>query len=241
MNQIALKQVTHKEQRVLTTSQLAESYETESKIISNNFNRNSERFIEGVHYYKLEGEILKEYKLTNPQIDESSKINCLYLWTEKGCLLHAKSLNTDKAWQVYEMLVDTYFRTKDLLQTPKTYVEALEAALQLAKQLEEQKALVQFAETCKASKDSILVRELAKLASKEGIKIGQNRLYAFLRKMKMIFQNSNEPYQEYIDKGVFEVTQKAIETSSGVKLCKTTRVTADGQIYIINKLKQLSI
>lgn len=39
----------------------------------------------------------------------------LYLWTEKGALLHAKSLNTDKAWQVYDYLVDFYFRAKETL------------------------------------------------------------------------------------------------------------------------------
>lgn len=37
----------------------------------------------------------------------------LYLWTEKGALLHAKSLNTDKAWEVYDYLVDYYFRVKE--------------------------------------------------------------------------------------------------------------------------------
>ena len=36
-----------------------------------------------------------------------------YLWTEKGALLHAKSLNTDKAWEVYDYLVDFYFRAKE--------------------------------------------------------------------------------------------------------------------------------
>lgn len=38
----------------------------------------------------------------------------LYLWTERGALLHAKSINTDKAWDVYEQLLDTYFRTQEM-------------------------------------------------------------------------------------------------------------------------------
>lgn len=37
----------------------------------------------------------------------------MYLWTEKGALLHAKSLNTDKAWEVYDYLVDFYFRAQE--------------------------------------------------------------------------------------------------------------------------------
>ena len=42
----------------------------------------------------------------------SSKVRTLYLWTEKGALLHAKSLNTDKAWEVYDFLVENYFQKK---------------------------------------------------------------------------------------------------------------------------------
>lgn len=99
----------YQEQRVLTTHQIAESYGTDIRVISNNFNRNRERYIIGKHFICLEGEALKLFK-TNHQFDESLKINKLYLWTEKGALLHAKSLNTDRAWEVYDKLVDTYFK-----------------------------------------------------------------------------------------------------------------------------------
>lgn len=98
----------YKNIRVLTTQQIAEAYEADVKVISNNFNRNKERYIEGKHFICLEGEELKIFK-TNHHFDESSRINKLYLWTEKGAFLHAKSLNTDKAWEVYDRLVDEYF------------------------------------------------------------------------------------------------------------------------------------
>ena len=99
--------------RVLTTQQIAEAYETDARIISNNFNRNKERYVEGKHFVCLDGEKLKEFK-TNHHFDESSRINKLYLWTEKGAFLHAKSLNTDKAWEVYDRLVDEYFEKPKL-------------------------------------------------------------------------------------------------------------------------------
>lgn len=95
-------------QRVLLTSQIAQQYGTTSKRISENFNRNSERFIEGKHYYCLTGNEKREF-CNHTQIADGSKAKALYLWTEKGALLHAKSLNTDKAWQAYEFLVDSYF------------------------------------------------------------------------------------------------------------------------------------
>lgn len=112
MNELQI--IEHNNQRVLLTSQIAEAYGTDSKVISNNFNRNKERYQEGKHYYMLQGDNLKRL-LGNHQIDEQLKFTAkLYLWTEKGALLHAKSLGTDKAWEVYDMLVETYFNAKSL-------------------------------------------------------------------------------------------------------------------------------
>lgn len=100
-------------QRVLNTSQLAESFGTDTKIINRNFQRNSERYVQGKHYFALTGEELKAYKGSR-QIDDSLKFtSVLYLWTEKGAWLHAKSLNTDQAWDAYEKLVDEYYHVKD--------------------------------------------------------------------------------------------------------------------------------
>lgn len=103
----------YKNIRVLTTQQIAEAYGTDTKIISKNFSRNKERYIEGKHFICLEGEELKEFK-TKRHFDDSSRINKLYLWTEKGAFLHAKSLNTDRAWEVYDRLVDEYFEKPKL-------------------------------------------------------------------------------------------------------------------------------
>ena len=108
--------IENQNQRVLLTSQLAEEYETTSKVISNNFNNNKERYQEGKHFYCLEGEELKQFKSESSNLGIADNLNKLYLWTEKGALLHAKSLNTDKAWKVYEELVDTYFKVQPVLK-----------------------------------------------------------------------------------------------------------------------------
>ena len=100
--------------RVLTTRQLTEWYHTEEWQIKQNFRNNKKRFVLGKHYIALQGEELKEFKSKVENIylvGKTAKI--LYLWTEKGALLHAKSLNTDKAWEVYDYLVDFYFRAKE--------------------------------------------------------------------------------------------------------------------------------
>lgn len=121
-----------KNQRIMTTSIIAEEYGTLTDIITKNFNRNKDKYKEGKHYFLLQGEDLKEFKAKG-QIDLSPSINKLYLWTEKGALLHAKSLNTDKAWQVYDYLVDNYFNSKENAQTLNT--SDLSPELQMFKQI----------------------------------------------------------------------------------------------------------
>ena len=99
--------------KVLTTRQLAEAYEPERKVINNNDLRNKDKFILGKHYIAVEGDEMRHLR-TSPQFEgELKKVSKAYFWTEKGALLHAKSLNTDKAWQVYDYLVDFYFRAKE--------------------------------------------------------------------------------------------------------------------------------
>ena len=103
-----------KGQRVLTTRQLASAYETDVKVIQNNFSRNKERYVAGKHYIYMDRDELREVKTTYPQFEgELKRTSRAHFWTEKGALLHAKSLNTDKAWEVYDYLVDFYFRAKE--------------------------------------------------------------------------------------------------------------------------------
>lgn len=106
-------------QRVLTTQQIADGYGTTNKVISNNFNNNRTRFEEGKHFVLLVGEYLKEF-LHSQNLGTQNKIRKLYLWTEKGALLHAKSLGTDEAWDMYDILVDTYFKVQEEKQFPQT-------------------------------------------------------------------------------------------------------------------------
>lgn len=98
--------------RLITTAVLAEKYETDERRIAENFKRNKDRYEEGKHYICLKGENLRAFKSEYANCGFAKNLNVLYLWTERGCLLHAKSLNTDKAWEVYDRLVETYFRAK---------------------------------------------------------------------------------------------------------------------------------
>lgn len=99
----------YKNIRVLTTQQIAEAYGTDGKTISYNFNHNKDRYSEGKHFICLTGDELRAFREIH---DLPTNLNKIYLWTEKGAFLHAKSLNTDTAWDVYDRLVDNYFEKK---------------------------------------------------------------------------------------------------------------------------------
>lgn len=96
---------------VLTTEMLAQAYEVEAKQIRQNFANNKKRFIEGKHFFSVSGQELKNFLLRVENFDSqlSPKVRVLTLWTDRGAARHAKSLNTDRAWDMYELLEETFF------------------------------------------------------------------------------------------------------------------------------------
>lgn len=118
MSQIQMQIVRHQDKRVLTTAQVAEAFGTDNRRISENYARNINRYVAGKHYFALDGEEKRAF-LDHTQIAYGSKnAGILYLWTERGVWMHAKSLNNDIAWSAYEKLVDEYFERseKDVLK-----------------------------------------------------------------------------------------------------------------------------
>lgn len=101
----------YQEQRIMTTKVLAEQFGTEEKNIQMNFSNNQGRFKEGKHFIELKGQALKEFKNSLPnEIGEPLKFAPkLILWTDRGAARHAKILDTDEAWEVYEDLEENYF------------------------------------------------------------------------------------------------------------------------------------
>lgn len=112
-----LSPITHNQIPVITTELLAQLYGAEVKNIQNNYARNAERFIEGKHFFKVAGDALKNLRValneSQNEVKISPKTRSLILWTERGAARHAKMLETDQAWDVFERLEDCYFRQKD--------------------------------------------------------------------------------------------------------------------------------
>ena len=106
-----LSPITHNQIPVITTELLAQLYGTDSDNIKKNYSRNADRFCEGKHFYKVIGGELKNLRVTlsHSQNPISPKTRSLILWTERGAARHAKMLETDQAWEVFEKLEDSYF------------------------------------------------------------------------------------------------------------------------------------
>lgn len=115
---------------VVTTEMLANFYGTEPKHIQNNFLRNTGRFVEGKHFFKIMGEQLREFKKSLTLLKMvSPNAKHLTLWTERGAARHAKMLDTDQAWDIFEQLEDCYFRRQEILaKTHKSERTALHEA-----------------------------------------------------------------------------------------------------------------
>lgn len=181
----------YKDIRVLTTQQLAEKYGTNSDIITRNFNRNKDRYIEEKHYIALEGTEKNNF-LNQGQFDRGLKnAKTLYLWTEKGAFLHAKSLNTDRAWEVYDRLVDSYF------QKPQKQLSDREIMrIQLDMYDEHEERIVKLENTMNI--DYGQQQELKKAVNATVIKaLGGKCSNAYKEISKKVFSECNRDIQEY--------------------------------------------
>jgi anti-repressor protein len=101
-----------------------------------------------------------------------------------------------------------------------------------------------FAEAVQASHTSILVGDLAKLISQNGVNIGSHRLFEWLRQNGFLIKRGssrNMPTQYSMDLGLFEVKERAFTNPDGsVRVTRTTKVTGKGQVYFINKFLEKS-
>lgn len=112
VNGVNSTRITYKEQPVCTTQQLAQFYGCTDRNLTDNYQRNSDRFEEGKHFLKLEGSALRAFKSHYPANSGvvSERAPHVLLWTELGAARHAKMLTTDKAWEVFEEMEGAYFR-----------------------------------------------------------------------------------------------------------------------------------
>ena len=108
----------------------------------------------------------------------------------------------------------------------------------LEQQVEQDKPRVLFSKAVEASHTSILIGDLAKLLRQNGVQMGQNRLFAWMRDNGYLIKSGssrNMPTQYSMERGWFEVKERAINNPDGsIRVTKTTKVTGKGQQYFIS-------
>ena len=250
MNNLTI--IEHQNQRVLLTSQLAESYGTTNKIISYNFNSNKERYTEGKHFIKLSGEEKKEF-INHLEIQDGLKnAKEIYLWTERGAFLHAKSLNTDKAWEVYDSLVEHYFQSQSAkpTQLPTNYKEAIQhllvqieenEQLQLENKVKDQqiaelKPRADYTDKILHNKGLVTITAIAKDYGMTAYELNK-----ILNTLGVQFKQSGQwfLYKKYQDKGYTSSETVEITRSDGRPDIKmNTKWTQKGRLFLYELLKQ---
>ncbi len=159
---------------------------------------------------------------------EMAKHIAMMAGTEKGYEIRDYFIKVERAWNSPEMVM------KRALEIANVKVEQLEA------KLDEVKPQVLFANAVSVSDTPILVGELAKILHQNGINVGQNRLFKWLRKNGYLISRKgtsyNMPTQKSMELGLFKIKESAITHSDGhVTITKTPKVTGKGQIYFVNK------
>jgi prophage antirepressor-like protein len=140
-----------------------------------------------------------------------------------------------------EMFINTYLPNADA-QTRELFRLNLSTIRQLNNKIEQDKPLVDFASHIQTSEDCISMNDMAKLATKNGIKIGRTRLFNFLREKKVLGckdGHKNMPYQRYIDtQPWFQLKESSYIQNGAVRIGLTPMVTPKGQSGIIRMLRK---
>lgn len=176
-----------------------------------------------------------------------SKQDPCFNLTKKGCLILASGYDAKLREKIISRWEELEIEKRNGgFKVPPSFAEALRlAAVQMEqieqqqKQLEVDKPKVLFAEAVSTSQRSCLISELAKIISQNGISIGQNRLFAWMRKNGYLCnkgQYYNQPTQKAMEMGLFEIKKTTITKPSGDVIVNTTsKVTGKGQIYFVNR------
>ncbi len=246
-----LQVIERNNERVLTTQQLADVYETDSRNISNNFNNNKDKFIVGKHYFLLQGDDLKNFKGIHTEYENLKFASKMYLWTERGANRHCKILDTDKAWEQFDNLEETYFKVKESEQPklPTTYKEALQhlieqvevnEKLQLEGKMKDQvikelKPKADYTDMILKNKGLVTITQIAKdygMSGKEMNKILHERGIQYKQSGQWLL------YKQYQGKGYTHSETIDITRSDGMTDVKmTTKWTQKGRLFLYDLLK----
>ena len=138
-----------------------------------------------------------------------------------------------------EMMTDDQLLAKALLVAQSKIAERDKIITQKQEQIEKMKPKEVFADAVATSNQSILIGQLAKILRQNGIQMGQNRLFQWMRDNGYLMRSGssyNMPMQRYVEQGLFEIKESTVANPDGsIRNTLTPKVTGKGQLYFVNK------
>lgn len=248
MNQ--LEKIEYGDDLVLTTEQLAEAYECTPLMIQQNYANNKERFKEGKHFFKLEGDTLRDFKASMGDSKISSTLkftSVLMLWTKRGASRHSKMLGTDRAWEMYDVLEENYFNRHP---QPQSLEEQMAQGLLAAKvmldqtrlELTQVKQIVNELQSKATYYDLVLQNKSTLSITKIAKDYGKSAkwLNAKLHEYGIQYKQGDQwfLYQEYAQLGY---TQSSTHVIDDEHSRMSTKWTQKGRLFIYDTLKSHDI
>ena len=167
-------------------------------------------------------------------IDMAKQI-CMIQRNEKGRQYRQYFLDLEKAWNTPEQIFARALKMAD------QQIEKLKASnASLVEDVQRMRPKEVFADAVSVSNTCILIGELAKILKQNGVDIGQNRLFTWMRENRFLISRKgtdyNMPTQRSMEAGLFEIKERTINNPDGsVRITKTVLVTGKGQQYFVNK------
>ena len=200
-------------------------------------------FTEGTDFnpYKNVRVQMEGNRTVNREVDDAAltidmaKEICMIQRSEKGKQARQYFIQLEKDWNSPEKVMA---RALDIAH--KQLAQLKGENVKLLNENTANKPKVIFADAVSASERSILVGELAKLLRQNGVEIGQNRLFGWMRQNGFLIRRQgtdyNMPTQKAMEMGLFEIKETSVVHSAGnVTINKTPKVTGKGQVYFINR------
>lgn len=191
-------------------------------------------FTENVDYtpdifvHPLNNQETTDHRLTIPMAKEI----CMIQRTERGKQARQYFIKLEEAWNTPELVMARALKMAD-----KNITQLKIENGHLQQLIESNAPKVKFADTVIKTDSNISMRQMAKLLCDQNISIGEKRLFSLLRDNNILMYD-NEPYQTYIDRKYFVVTENPYFTSHGDFLSRKTLVTPRGQLWITNHIEK---
>lgn len=226
------------------------TYENDQMLVSSlevakNFGKNHRDVMRDIRNLKEGAQNCADLFYESTYVHEQNKQQYpMYLMNRDGFTLLAMGFTGKDALEWKLKYIQAFNEMEAKLNNPeflvKRSMEYLEKRCNaLLLENNELKPKARFAEAVSASEESILIGQLAKIIKQNGVDIGQNRLFQWMRDNDYLIKNGtryNQPTQKAMELGLFEVKERTVNNPDGsVRITFTTKVTGKGQVYFVNK------